>query len=170
MGGWRGAWGGGAVAAVWFIVSDDARRVVCLMEHVFGQWRRLPASAGERHGDFQNRTSVEWNRLAIVECRTVSALQLCMFPRALRPAFTVLRPHSELPCALPDLHSALPELGKKIYRTSVFLFSDELYKTLQICAHVFIDRPQNCAQILFRSRAGLRPSSGRCSRIKLCQI
>ena len=53
------------------------------------------------------------------------------------------------------------------------MFSDRgvkmLVKCLQICAHVFIDRPQNCAQTSFRSRAGLRPNFGH-SRSKLCPI
>ena len=53
------------------------------------------------------------------------------------------------------------------------MFSDRgvkmLVKCLQICAHVFIDRPQNCAQTSFRSCAGLRPNFGH-SRAKLCQI
>ena len=31
-------------------------------------------------------------------------------------------------------------------------------RRMQICAHVFIDRPQNCARILFRSCAGLCPN------------
>ena len=44
-----------------------------------------------------------------------------------------------------------------------------LVKCLQIYAHVFIDRPQNCAQTSFRSCAGLRPNFGR-SRSKLCPI
>ena len=42
-------------------------------------------------------------------------------------------------------------------------------KCLQICAHVFIARPQNCAQTSFRSCAGLRPNFGH-SRSKLCPI
>ena len=80
----------------------------------------------------------------------------------------------KLPCALPDLHSALPDLHsalpefkkkKKLHIISVFMFSN----SLQICARVFIDLPQNCAQILFRSRAGLCPNFGR-SRCKLCLI
>ena len=44
-----------------------------------------------------------------------------------------------------------------------------LVKCFQICAHVFIDRPQNCAQTSFRSCAGLRPNFGH-SRSKLCPI
>ena len=44
-----------------------------------------------------------------------------------------------------------------------------LVKCLQICAHVFIDRPQNCAQTSFRSCAGLQPNFGH-SRSKLCPI
>ena len=44
-----------------------------------------------------------------------------------------------------------------------------LVKCLQICAHVFIDRPQKCAQTSFRSCAGLRPNYGH-SRSKLCPI
>ena len=37
---------------------------------------------------------------------------------------------------------------------------------LRISAHVFIDRPQNCTQILFRLRAGLCPNFGS-SRVKV---
>ena len=44
-----------------------------------------------------------------------------------------------------------------------------LVKCLQICAHVFIDRPQNCAQTSFRSCAGWRPNFGH-SRSELCPI
>ena len=55
----------------------------------------------------------------------------------------------------------------------VFVFSDRgvkmLVKCLQICAHVFINRPQNCAQTSFRSCAGLRPNFGH-SRSNLCSI
>ena len=65
---------------------------------------------------------------------------------------------------------------------AAFVFSDRgvkmLVKFLQICAHVFIDRPQNCAQTSFRSCAGMRPNFGHShsklspimcrSRIKLC--
>ena len=85
--------------------------------------------------------------------------------RALRPARTVLRP---------------ARMGKKIFFffflqnvIAVFVFSDRdvktLVKCLQICTHVFIDRPQNCAQTSFRSCAGLRPNFGH-SRSKLCPI
>ena len=101
--------------------------------------------------------------------------QLCIFLRALRPARTVLCP--------ARLYSALPELKKKknniyiyIYIFNlivIFVFSDRgvkmLVKYLQICAHVFIDRPQNCVQTSFRSCAGLRPNFGH-SRSKLCPI
>ena len=59
------------------------------------------------------------------------------------------------------------------YLIAVFVFSDKgvkmLVKCLQICAHVFIDRPQNCAQTSFRSCTGLRPNFGH-SRSKLCPI
>ena len=44
-----------------------------------------------------------------------------------------------------------------------------LVKCLQICTHVFIDRPQNCDQTSFRSCAGLRPNFGH-SRSKLYPI
>ena len=59
------------------------------------------------------------------------------------------------------------EKNKKKCRISVFVFSDSWWtvQCLKICAHVFIDRPQNCAQISFRSRAGLCPNFGR-SRVK----
>ena len=80
--------------------------------------------------------------------------QLGIFSRALRPVRTVLR-------------SARIEKKTKnvlifffFYKLiAVFVFSDKgvkmLVKCLQICAHVFIDRPQNCAQTSFRSCAGL---------------
>ena len=46
---------------------------------------------------------------------------------------------------------------------AVFVFSDSRCKNackcLQICAHVFLNRPQNCASISFRSRARLCPIS-----------
>ena len=75
--------------------------------------------------------------------------------RALRPARTVLRP--------VQLYSALPELKKKIYIyiyiIAVFVFSNSRCKNacncLQICANVFINRTQNCAETSFHSRAGL---------------
>ena len=44
-----------------------------------------------------------------------------------------------------------------------------LVKCLQICARVFIDLPQNCAQTSFRSCPRLRPNFGH-SRSKLCPI
>ena len=59
----------------------------------------------------------------------------------------------------------------QIQKEDVFVFSDSRCKNtcnrLQICAHVFINRPQNCAQTLFHSRAGLWPNFGR-SRVKVC--
>ena len=86
------------------------------------------------------------------------------------PARTVLSP--------ARLSSALSELFIYIYKIklffqnfnfficfylqnviAVFVFSDSRCKNvcncLQICAHVFIKRPQNCARISIRSRAGL---------------
>ena len=68
---------------------------------------------------------------------------------------------------------ALPDYTEPQNVIAVFVFSDRgvkmLVKCLQICAHVFIDRPQNCAQTSFRSCAGLRPNFGH-SRSKLCPI
>ena len=65
------------------------------------------------------------------------------------------------------------QLGIFQHIIAVFVFSDRgvkmLAKCLQICAHVFIDLPQNCAQTSFRSCAGLRPNCGH-SRSKLCAI
>ena len=101
--------------------------------------------------------------------------QLGIFLKALRPARTVLRP--------ARLFSALPEFTKKkkflkyffFLQNVIFfgVFSDRgvkmLVKCLQICAHVSIDRPQNCAQTSFRSCAGLHPNFGH-SRSKLCPI
>ena len=87
------------------------------------------------------------------------------------PALTVLRP--------ARLYSALPELKKKkinynfFFLQIVFVFSNRgvkmLAKCLQICAHVFVDRPQNCAQASFRSYAGLRPNFDH-PRSRLCPI
>ena len=103
---------------------------------------------------------------------TIAVFQLGIFLRALRPARTVVRP--------ARLYSALPEFKKKkniFFRLqnviAVFVFSGKgvkmLVKCLQICAHVIIDRQQNCAQTSFRSCAGLRPNFGH-SRSKLCPI
>ena len=103
----------------------------------------------------------------------VSVFQLGIFLRTLRPAHTILRP--------ARLSSALPELFKKkknyfskliffIYLQNVIVFSDSRCKNacncLRICAHVFINRPQNCAQTSFHSRAGLWPNFGR-SRVSV---
>ena len=110
--------------------------------------------------------------------------QLGIFLRALRPARTVLRP-AQLPSAAPKL------FGKKqkklfIYLPNViavFVFSDSRCKNacncLQICAHVFINRPQNCVSlghlrsklcpILCRLCTKLCPYFGR-SRARLCPI
>ena len=105
-----------------------------------------------------------------------SVFQLGIFYEGPAPCRTVLR--------LPDVSSALPKLfirnknpcSKFLYfylqnAIAVFVFSDirckNACKCLQICAHVFINRPQNCAQTSFRSRAGLRPNFGR-SRVKVC--
>ena len=96
--------------------------------------------------------------------------------------------------ALPDYTTPCPNLKKKkkkhLFKFFIFtkcnccfFFSDRgekmLVKCLQICTHVFIDRPQNCAQASFRSCAGLRPNFGHShsklwpimcrSRTKLCQ-
>ena len=84
-------------------------------------------------------------------CQEVQVFQLGIFLRALRPAHTVLHP--------AQLSSALPELFIKQFFffsfsylqnvIAVFVFSDNRCKNacncLQICVHVFINRPQNCA-------------------------
>ena len=66
---------------------------------------------------------------------------------------------------------ALPEFLKKyiifVHIFSVFVFTQ--LQCLQICAHVLFDRPQNCTQILFRSRAGLCSNFGRL-HVKMCPI
>ena len=77
-------------------------------------------------------------------------------------------------CALPDYTAPCPNLKKKKKKCfAVFVFSDRdvkmLVKCLQTCAHVFINRPQNCAQTSLRSCAGLRPNFSH-SRSKLCPI
>ena len=83
-------------------------------------------------------------------------------------------PNSIAPC--PIYVPPCPNWKKNIYIIyfylhiiAVLVFSDSWWtvQCLQICAHVFIDRPQICAQILFRSRAGLCPNFGR-SLVKVC--
>ena len=97
--------------------------------------------------------------------RARSVFQLGIFLRALRPTHTVSRP--------ARLYSALTDFFFFQNVIAVFVFSDRgvkmLVKCLQICARVFIDRPQNCAQTSFRSCPGLRPNFGH-SRSKLCPI
>ena len=81
-------------------------------------------------------------------------------------------------CALPDYTAPRPNKKKKkiisfFFLQNVFVFSNRgvkmLAKCLQICAHVFIDRTQNCAQTSLRSCAELRLNFGH-SRSKLCPI
>ena len=83
--------------------------------------------------------------------------------RALRPARTVLRP-ARLSSAMPKLFRKTKKLIFQIFNffylqnvIAVFVFSDSWCKNacigLQICAHVFINHPQNCAK--FHSHAGL---------------
>ena len=103
------------------------------------------------------------NKIIRTALRTV-VFQLGILLRALHPARTVLRP--------ARLYSSLPEFKNCNLQNviAVFVLSDRgvkmLVKCLQICAHVFIDRPQNCA---FHSCAGLRPNFGH-SRSKLSPI
>ena len=108
--------------------------------------------------------------------------QLGLFLRALRPAHTGLRP--------ARFTRALPEFKKKKKLTkiincffifqnviAVFVFSDVkmLVKYLQICAHVFINRPQDqilvvhAQKILFRLCTKLCPNFDH-SRARLCPI
>ena len=105
----------------------------------------------------QRWTCVSWLvlRLYSVPARHIS--------EGAAPHPTVLRP--------ARLYSALPAFKKNVIAVFVFLDGGVkmLVKCLQICVHVFIDRPQNCAQTSFRSRAGLRPNFGH-SRSKLCPI
>ena len=86
----------------------------------------------------------------------ISVFQLGISQRVLRPA---------LYCIAPCPNSLAPS-PIFFFFTYFFLVcfhpADQLYvQCLQICAHVFIDRPQNCAQILFCSRAGLCLNCGR---------
>ena len=148
---------------------------------------RLPADVPDAGGggDRQRVSALVYVKLAQhvqrpkqqAACNRTTRTQRCLsvFLRALRPARTVLRP--------ARLYSALPEFEKKkknylnffflLNVIAVFVFSDRDVKMLviflQICAHVFIDHPQNCAQTSFRSCAGLRPNFGH-SRSKLCSI
>ena len=95
--------------------------------------------------------------------------QLDIFLRALRPAHTVLCP--------ARLYSTLPEFNYKKKKNCCFCVFRQGCKNAcrmlaDLCpktAHVFIDRPQNCAQTSFHSCAGLRSNFGHsCS--KLCPI
>ena len=83
--------------------------------------------------------------------------------------YSVLARHiSEGAAPCPYCLAPCPNLQKKFFFfflqnvIAVFVFSDRdvkmLVKCLQICAHVFIDCPQNYAQTSFRSCAGLRPN------------
>ena len=75
-------------------------------------------------------------------------------------------PNSLAPCPIyiaPCLHFKKKKLFFYIFLFFFFLLC------LHICAHVFIDCPQNCARILFRSRAGLCLNFLR-SHSKLCPI
>ena len=88
-----------------------------------------------------------------------SVFQLGIFLRALRPARTALRP-ARLSSALPELFIKKNKLIFHIFYFFIFfylknviadfVFSDSRCKNacncLQICAHVFICRPQNCAK------------------------
>ena len=81
--------------------------------------------------------------------------------RAPRPARTVLRP-ARLSSALPEFKRTKQNLIFFFYLQNiiaVFVFSDNRCKNacncLLICAHVFINRPQNCAKTSFHSRARL---------------
>ena len=106
--------------------------------------------------------------------------QLGLFLRALRPARTGLRP-ARFTRAMLEFTEKKKNYQKnniffiftKFIFFAVFVFSfmglKMLVNRMQICAHVFIDRPQNCAQTSFRSCAGLRPNFGH-SRSKLCPI
>ena len=85
-------------------------------------------------------------------------------------------PYCFAPCPIIQRPTRIWKKKKKKLFTNCncyFVFSDRdvnmLVKCLQICAHVFIDRPQNCAQTSFRSCAGLRLNFGH-SRSKLCPI
>ena len=82
-------------------------------------------------------------------------------------------PYCLAPCPIIQRPARIIYLKKKFNKNSnfflvffnlqnviaVFVFSDSRCKNacncLQICAHVFINRPQNCAKTSFHSRAGL---------------
>ena len=93
-----------------------------------------------------------------------AVFQLCIFPRALCPASTVLHP-ARLSSALSELFKKKKNYFSILYLfylqnvIAVFVFSDSQCKNacncLQICAHVFINCPLNCAKTSFHSRAGL---------------
>ena len=67
----------------------------------------------------------------IIYCMLHCTLQQCfsrgVFLRVLRPALTVLHP-ARIPCALPDVHSALSELKKKVsFFTNNYIYIYILY-------------------------------------------
>ena len=70
-------------------------------------------------------------------------------------------PYCLAPCQIYT--APCPNLKKKcnccfcVFRADVKM----LVKCFQICAHVFVDHPQNCTQTSFRSHAGLWPNFGR---------
>ena len=96
--------------------------------------------------------------LMVFAISQISVFQLGIFLRALRPARTVLRP-ARLSSALPELFIKKKKiiLFFQIYLfiylqnvIAVFVSSNSRCKNacncLQICASVFINRPQNCAK------------------------
>ena len=87
---------------------------------------------------------------------SITVFRLDTFMRVLRPALTVLRP-------------VRFEKKKNSYIYFLFLCFNVFRqpKNCKLRAHVFIDHSQNCAQILFRSRAGLHSNCGR-SHVKIC--
>ena len=113
-----------------------------------------------------------------------AVFQLGIFLRALCPVHTVLRParftlrtarFTQGPARNKLLHflsfNFVCIFFWYIYQTNCcFLCFHShvkmLVKCLQICAYVFIDRPQNDAQTSFHSRAGLWPNYG-CSHVNL---
>ena len=108
---------------------------------------REGASVGKGDSEVSAAEDVDGGSSRPPEAQVLSTVfQLGIFLRVLRPARTVLH-HARLSSGLPKLFI------KKI------VFSDSRCKNacncLQICARVFINRPQNCAQTSFHSHAAL---------------
>ena len=130
---------------------------VCYRYHVVS--RTMCAYTNYNIVTFHSCESVKYNVIRILY--SVSALHIYDGAAPCSYCF------SHCPIYIAPCRNLEKKMKKKITYIIYLCFqaADEL-QCLQICAHVFIDRPKNCARVLFRSRAGLCLNFGR-SRVKV---